>query len=485
MRHRHFFLQSLLAFSLSVSLPRISPAQESSGQKAAATAEVFADLAKPGSPGCAVGIARDSKVIFSGAYGMANLEQNLPLTPDSVFDIASVSKQFSATSILLLEKDGKLSLHDDIRKYLPELPEYGKTITILHLLNHTSGLRDYLTLFDLAGINTDSVTTSDDALAYLSRQKALNFDPGSRHLYSNSGYFLLSLIVQRVSGQSLRDFAAENIFQPLAMTHTQFRDSHTLLIPDRALAYDPLENGTRFALALSYFEQNGDGGVHTTVGDLLKWQENFDTATVGGPALLANLQQPGVLNSGKTLDYAKGLRIANYRGLPTIGHTGSWSGYRAALLRFPAQRFSVVCLCNRSDANPSLRIKRIADIYLASLMKEKKPDADDADSKPRPAIPIPAQELLPFAGDFWSEELGVAYRFQVLSNTLTLNAILGSGSIPRSSDLEGKPLVPVGKDEFELPAATLVFRFQRDSTGAPVSFILDSEDASGMIFRRQ
>ena len=230
-------LASVLAFGV-VRGANGSAADE---KKTAAVDEVFADLTKAGSPGCALGVYRDGKILYSKGYGLANLEESVAITPQSVFDIGSTSKQFSAASILLLEKQGKLSVNDDVRKYIPELPDYGQKITILQLLNHTSGLRDYLTLMELAGINTDSVTTDEDALGIIVRQKALNFAPGSDWLYSNTGFFLLSVIVKRVSGKTLREFAAENIFVPLQMTHTQYRDDHTSLIPNRALAYDANE----------------------------------------------------------------------------------------------------------------------------------------------------------------------------------------------------------------------------------------------------
>src|ERR1700675_4477362 len=215
--------------------------KNSDEKSAAAVDEVFGDLAKAGSPGCALGVYRDGKIIYAKGYGLANIEESVAITPHSIFDIGSTSKQFTAASILLLEKQGKLTVNDDVRKYIPELPDYGQKITILQLLNHTSGLRDYLTLMELAGINTDSVTTDEDALALIVRQRALNFASGSEWLYSNTGFFLLSAIVKRVSGKTLREFAAENIFVPLQMTHTQYRDDHTSLIPNRALAYDAKE----------------------------------------------------------------------------------------------------------------------------------------------------------------------------------------------------------------------------------------------------
>src|SRR5215471_5808745 len=305
----------------------LTPAQ-AQDKKGAAVDEIFADLAKPGSPGCALAVARNGKILYEKGYGLANIEQNVGITRETVFDIGSTSKQFTAASILLLEKQGKLSVNDDIRKYVPEIPDYGHKITILHLLNHTSGLRDYLTLFELAGINTDSVTTDEDALAIIGNQKALNFEPGSDWLYSNSGFFLLSVIVKRASGETLAEFAAENIFTPLEMKSTMYRPDHTLIVPNRALAYEPREKESGYSIDVSYFEQTGDGAVHTSVEDLLKWDENFYSGKVGGKEFLAELQEPGKLNSGKTLDYAKGLFRGSYRGLPFVDHGGSWGGYR-------------------------------------------------------------------------------------------------------------------------------------------------------------
>lgn len=483
------FLHSPLAVSLFALFFAVLPDQASAQQPVqrleAAVDEVFADVAKPDSPGCAVALARDGKVILAKGYGSGNLEQGVRITPDSVFDIGSTSKQFSSTSILLLEKQGKLSVDDDVRKYIPELPSYGQPITILNLLNHTSGLRDYLSLFELAGINTDSVTTDDEALAIVVRQKNLDFPPGSDWLYSNTGFFLLSVIVKRVSGQSLRDFAAANIFQALDMTHTQFRDSHTLLVANRALAYDPVKKSNTFTLDVSYFEQTGDGAVHTTVGDLLKWDENFYSAKVGGQTLLDELQTPGKLTTGKQLEYAKGLFIATYRGLPTVRHGGSWGGYRAELLRFPKQHFSVACLCNRSDVAPETRANRIADIYLAALLGPKKEKTEESDKpKAKPEIPVAAEDLKKAAGLYWSEELAVNYKLEVINGKLMVAQLLLAGGMPRSSDLQGTVLVPVAKDVFDAPAAQLSFHFQGDASGPPNSFTLDAGRSKGMIFQR-
>ena len=452
----------------------------------AAVDEVFADLTKPGSPGCALGVYRDGAIIYTKGYGLANLEENVSITPASVFDIGSTSKQFTAASILLLEKHGKLSVNDDVRKYIPELPGYGQKITILHLLNHTSGLRDYLTLMELAGINTDSVTTDDDALALITRQKALNFAPGSDWLYSNTGFFLLSVIVKRVSGKTLREFAAENIFSPLGMSHTQFRDDHTSVVPNRAMAYDPKEHADGYVFDVSYFEQTGDGAVHTTVEDLQKWDENFFSAQIGGKDFLKEIQEQGKLNSGKVLDYAKGLFIEDYRGLHTVSHGGAWGGYRAELLRFPEQHFSVACLCNLGTENPSNRAHRVADIYLASLLKPKpEKKKEEENRKKKDSIKLTENQLQAFAGDYWSEELGVTYQLGVADGKLKVLKIMDAAGFPRFNASPQDGLRATGMDEFEAVGTPAMLHFKRGDQGAVNQFILDAGRTEGMIFVRR
>ena len=455
-------------------------------KKAAAVDEVFTDLTKAGSPGCALGVYRDGKIAYAKGYGLANLEENVAITPQSVFDIGSTSKQFTAASILLLEKQGKLSVNDDIRKYIPELPDYGQKITILHLLNHTSGLRDYLTLMELAGINTDSVTTDVDALGIITRQKALNFAPGSDWLYSNTGFFLLSVIVKRVSGKTLREFAAENIFTPLEMAHTQFRDDHTSLIANRAMAYDAKEKGAGYGLDVSYFEQTGDGAVHTSVEDLLMWDENFYSGQIGGKDFLAEIQEQGKLNGGKVLEYAKGLFIADYRGLHTVSHGGSWGGYRAELLRFPEQHFSVACLCNLGSASPSSRAHRVADIYLASLMKprEEKKKESKGDERQKAEIRLTEEQLRDYAGDYSSDELPVAYRLEVSDGKLKIKIKQPSGAFSNLGNGPQEYFRATDKDEFELVDTGITLHFRHDPAHLVTSFTLDAGRTRGLIFGR-
>jgi CubicO group peptidase (beta-lactamase class C family) len=447
---------------------------------------IFEDLTKPGSPGCALGVYRDGKTIYSKGYGLANLETNTPITPSSIFDIASTSKQFTAASILLLEKQKKISISDDVRKYVPELPDYGKKITILHLLNHTSGLRDYLLLMILAGVNTDSVATDDETLALVTRQKTLNFEPGSKSLYCNTGYFLMSVIVKRVSGKTLREFAAGNIFAPLKMSHTQYRNDHNSVIPNRTMAYSIKKDGGGYSLDVSYFEQTGDGAVYTSVEDLQKWDENFYSAQIGGEDVIAALQGKGKLNNGKSINYAKGLVMEEYRGLPTVRHSGSWGGYRAELLRFPKQHFSVACLCNLGSSDPAKRVYDVADLYLSALLKPKaeKKINEREKGKENKSVNLTLEQLSSYIGDYYCEELGVVYRFGIAASQLKLVAILDAAGFPRPSRLSAHEVRATSPDEFEISDMFQKFQFKRTEKNKVSEFVLDFEPANRLRFVR-
>jgi CubicO group peptidase (beta-lactamase class C family) len=474
----------LMACVMIFSMLAVATESRAQDKKTAAVDEVFSDLTKAGSPGCALGVYRDGEIVYSKGYGLANLEENVAITPQSVFDIGSTSKQFTAASILLLEKQGKLSINDDIRKYLPELPDYGQKITILQLLNHTSGLRDYLTLMELAGINIDGVTTDEDALQLIVRQKALNFAPGSDWLYSNTGYFLLSVIVKRVSGKTLREFAAENIFAPLEMNHTQYRDDHTSLITNRAMAYDAKEKGGGYKLDVSYFEQTGDGAVHTSVEDLQKWDENFYSGQIGGKDFLTEIQEVGKLNNGKLLLYAKGLHIEDYRGLRTVSHGGSWGGYRAELLRFPEQHFSVACLCNLGSAGPSKRAHQVADVFLSDLMKPRSTKVQTEEKQQFvETMELTSKSLDAFSGDFWSDELRVTYRFTRVKNWLRLT-VLGADGTLRPTSIPPDGLVAGDKDVFRITSSEIAIHFGRDANGEVNGFTLDAGRTRGLVFGR-
>ncbi|HWN41001.1 MAG TPA: serine hydrolase domain-containing protein, partial [Thermoanaerobaculia bacterium] len=367
--------------------------------------KVFSDYGKDG-PGCALAVVRDGAIVHSKGYGLASVEHGAPITPQTVFDIGSTSKQITAASILLLAQDGKLSLDDDVRKHIPEMPDLGTPVTLRHLLHHTSGVRDYIELLQLGEISFEDVATDDDALAALSRQKALDFRPGDEHNYSNSGYFLLSLVVKRASGKTLREFAQERIFTPLGMSSTQILDDHTLVIPRRAASYAPRRDGG-FRLAIANWEQTGDGAVQTTVEDLAKWDRNFYDPKVGGPALIEQLQVKGVLNDGSTIPYARGLVVDEHRGLRRVQHGGGWAGYRAEMIRFPDERLSVITLCNRGDANPTGLAMQVAELYLADRMKPVEPEPTAAAATAPTSAAVDAAR---YAGLLWNPQNGMVRR---------------------------------------------------------------------------
>lgn len=319
-------------------------------------------------PGCAVGVATDGKAVLAKAYGMADLEHDVKNTPDTIFEAGSVSKQFTAAAMLLLAREGKLSLDDPVKKYVPELPQYETPLTIRHMLNHTSGLRDWGSVAAISGWpRTTRVHTHAHVLDIVSRQKSLNFPSGTRWSYSNTGFNLAAVIVSRVSGMSFPDFTRTRIFEPLGMKDTSWRDDHTRVVKRRAVAYDETKDG--FHTDMPFEQVYGNGGLLTTVGDLLKWNENFTTPKVGDASFVAEQQQPGRFNDGRVHDYALGLMVATYKGVRQVEHSGSTAGYRAHLARYPDQHVSVAVLCNVSSGNATQAAHSVADVYLGDRAK--------------------------------------------------------------------------------------------------------------------
>jgi CubicO group peptidase (beta-lactamase class C family) len=398
-------------------------------------------------------VIRDGEFIFRRAYGMANLEHGIPLTPQSVFDIASTSKQFTAAAIALLADAGAISLDDPVRRHFPEFPAWADAMTIRHLVHHTSGIRDYLELAFLAGRGDDADHYTDAwVIDLLARQQATNFPAGEQHLYSNSGYLLLAHVVKRVTGQTLRAYAGERIFEPLGMSRTHFHDDHTQLVPGRATAYAPADDG--FRISMTTLDMVGDGGVFTTIDELLQWDRNFyDNRLGGGPALIERLTTPGSLNDGTPLDYGFGLDVGEYRGLRQISHSGAFVGYGAELLRFPAQRFSVAVLCNRADAAPEQLALAVARYYLSDAFTVPDP-GDGAAAAAAPVAPLSADELSAYAGDFWEDAGAFAAETRVDDGKLW-----AVHSPSRRNELR-----PVGPDAFAMvgvPAEVFV-HFERD-----------------------
>jgi CubicO group peptidase (beta-lactamase class C family) len=383
--------------------------------------KVFEKWDKSDSPGCALGVYRDGKIIYKHGYGMANLNDDVPITPATVFHVASMSKQFTAASIVLLAQQGKLSLDDDVRKYIPDLPDFGERITIRHLVHHTSGLRDQWSLLGLAGWRYSlDLITDDDVMSVMTRQKDLNFKPGEKHVYCNTGYTLMGLIVKRVSGMSLREFTAKNIFEPLGMTHTHFRDDHAEIVKHNALGYEQEDTNKPFRLSVTNFDTVGATSLHTTVEDLQLWDENFYDPRLGGPAFLQQMLERGKLNNGEQLDYAFGLVVGKYKGLPTVDHAGGDAGYRSDMTRFPEQHFSAAVLCNAADTNPPALVRQVADILLAKDLKapESTPAKETAKSS---GAPLSAEQMAALAGTYWNREDDNFHQIMVKDGKLQIN----------------------------------------------------------------
>jgi CubicO group peptidase (beta-lactamase class C family) len=346
---------------------------------------VFAKWSAKDGPGCSVAASRDGKTVYEAGYGSAILEADVPNTPATIMHAASVSKQFTAMAIMLLARDGKLKLDDDIRTYLPEIPDYGYRITIRHLLTHTSGLRDQWDLLALArGRFEEDRITEADVLDIVSRQKALNFTPGTEYVYSNTGYTLAGTIVRRVSGKSLREFADERIFKPLGMTHTHFHDDFSMLVKGRAFAYSPRDGG-QWRFSIPNFDTYGATSLYTTVGDLLKWQENFRHPVVADAALLAEMQKSAVLANGDTTGYGLGIATTGEGRARLVGHSGADAGYRSYTGRYPELGFAVAVLCNAGPSDPAALAEGVSRAYLkgalppvpAPMAATYKPSADE------------------------------------------------------------------------------------------------------------
>jgi CubicO group peptidase (beta-lactamase class C family) len=416
--------------------------------------KVFAEWDSTVSPGCALSVIKDGKIIYKRGYGMADLDHDITINPETVFHVASISKQFTAAAILLLAQEGKLSLDDDVRKYIPELPDFGALITIRHLIHHTSGLRDQWSLLGLAGWRYSlDLITDDDVLDVMSRQKELNFLPGEKHVYCNTGYTLLAQIVKRVSGQSFREFTTSRIFKPLDMKSTHFRDDHAEIVKHIAYGYVNGEGGNGYRLSVTNFDTVGATSLLTTVEDLAQWDENFYNPRVGGAALVQQQLERGKLNSGKELDYAAGLVHGKYRGLRTIDHGGADAGYRADLLRFPEQHFSVACLCNKGEIQPGMLTQKVADIYLAEDFKE--PPAVHAEPSAK-AVAVPEERLAQYAGLYWKKDDEEARRIVFKDGKLF---------VALSSD-ERRELTALSDNRFQPGDSPVVYTFEQAAAGA-------------------
>ena len=373
--------------------------------------QIFSVYDKPRSPGCSLGVIRDGDFVYRKSYGSANLELGVPLSAQSVFYMGSVSKQFTAASVVLAAEKGYLSLDDDVRKYILELPNYGHAITLRQMIHQTSGFRDFYTLLGLSGHDPAEFNSPDEIFKIVVRQRGLNNVPGDEWIYSNTNYFLLGMVVKRATKKSLAEFAAENIFHPLGMSHTLFYDDHTVVVPGRVAAYDSGPHDSFHVDWSTTFEVVGAGGLMSSVDDLLLWDRNFYANRLGKGTLVQELQTPGVLNNGNEISYAMGLVLGNYRGLPVVEHGGALFGYRTELSRFPEQNFSVICLCNIASAVPENLAREVADIYLAD---ELQPGASALNPPSNETFPDPGT----FAGKYLDPRTHLMYTFTASNGNL-------------------------------------------------------------------
>jgi CubicO group peptidase (beta-lactamase class C family) len=387
-----------------------------SAESVQAVEDVFADIDGAG-PGCAVGVVADQNLTYAGGFGLANLDYGIPITPRSNFYLGSVGKQFTAAAVVHAVRGGHLSLDDPIQRWVPEVPEYDRPVTVRNLIHHTSGLRDYLGLWDLSGRRLADVHTEEEVLALIGRQLEPNFPAGDEYLYSNTGYFLLSVIVDRATGKSLRAYATTELLEPLGMTRTRIHDNHLEVMDGRAVAYEA--TGGEYRLAHPWnFDKVGSGGVYSSIEDLVHWDRNYYTEEVGGPGFTEQLRERGVLSNGSTIPYAFGLRHGEYRGLATVGHGGSLAGFRAHLLRFPEERTTVIVLCNFPTSNPERRAQRVADVILEGRLEEgieteertRAPDTAVAES-------LTPEQLDAFVGH-WRASMGIEVEIQRVDDRL-------------------------------------------------------------------
>jgi CubicO group peptidase (beta-lactamase class C family) len=431
---------------------------------------LFAEYDRSGSPGCALGVVRDGVLEYGRGYGMANLDHGIAITPQTVFRTASVSKQFTAAAVAIAAQEGSISLDDPVRKWITDLPRYPVDPTIRQMVHHTSGLRDYLTLMSLRGLRDDDYYTSAEVRTAITRQRELNFTPGSDFLYSNAGYFMLGEVIREATGVTLKEYAQAKVFGPLGMTHSHYHDDHNHIVSNRATGYAPTEDGYR--ISVTTLDMIGDGGVFTSVEDLAHWVDALNQDRIG-PGLKPVLESTRPLTTGDPNPYAFGQRVGEYRGVPTVSHGGAFVGYRASITRFPEQGLSIVLACNRADATPSRMALRIADIVLADELGPVEPTplsggTTDGDEAP---VPGPVDEPGQYVGRYYSFELDVDYRLSVEDGALRLR-------IGRGVDVE---VGQVGPDHLEVEGVQL--RFERVD-GRIVGFEVDAGRVRNLSFER-
>lgn len=413
------FITYIFALSLIISLAEVQA--QSVGHKLVINKNLISPKAdsilsewdSPLKPGVSVAVVYNGEVLYKRAVGMANLEYDIPNTPSTIFNIASVSKQFTAFSILLLQEKGKLSLDDNIKKYLPEIPDFGYPITLRHLITHTSGLRDQSHLLWLKGLRPDDVITNEHILSLISKQQELNFIPGEEYLYCNTGFTLLAEVVARVSGQTFAEFTYDQIFFPLQMLSSSFYDDHGKIIKNSAYSYYT-DDGVYKKRVLSSANV-GPTNLLSTIDDLSLWTMNFNQQKIGSIHIFNEMKALAVLNNGETFGAGMGLFTNDYHGIVEYEHGGADAGFRAQLSMFPSQNFSVIVLSNNSNVNARKIAYKVTDLYLHDLYDEPNTALPE---KNRKYIEVSPKELAPFVGHYWNKNHGFTRNIYLKNDTL-------------------------------------------------------------------
>lgn len=447
-----------------------SAAQSEASRLSARADSIVGRFAGPQVPGCAVDIRRGGELLLSRGWGLAELEHGAPILSTTVFEAGSVSKQFTAAAVLLLAERGLLSLDDSLQRWFPEMPVYAAPITLRHLMLHTSGLRDWGAVAQLEGWPRGTRDhRQEHALLIATRQRALNHETGAEFSYTNTGYNLLAMLVNRVSGVSFAEFTRREFFAPLGMTATSWRDDPARLVRSRAQAYSP-DGGGAWRLDMPFEHVHGNGGLLTTVGDLQRWTEAIASGRVGAPNVATRMQQEGVLRDGKGAGYGGGLFLGDVSGVRAVYHGGATAGYRAFLARFTESDMRVAVLCNRGDANPQLLTRRLLEGTLPFV------NATAAASAPVTPVRIvyDSASFAEYGGEYTSEEAAARWTVSVGRTGLTFARWRGDVA----------PLRPTAKDAFG-GAGGLQVRYMRDSTGQITGFTVDISRALGVVFTRQ
>lgn len=392
-------------------------------------------------PGCAVGVSMNGESIFEKAFGLAEMEHNIANTPQTIFESGSVAKQFTAAALVLLQQEGKLNIDDSVRKYIPELPDYGAPLTIRHLLNHTAGLRDWGAVMSLTGAGRgDRIISQELAVDVVLRQRYLDFKPGTEYSYSNSGYQLAAEIVERVSKQKFPAFVTERIFKPLGMTNSSTRDDYQRIVLGRALAYSRQGANTPWALNMPLMNVYGNGGMLTTVGDWLKWNAMLDART-WNPGLVEALETQGITNGDKKISYALGLQVGLYRGMRDVSHGGSTAGYQTFLARYPDQKLSVAVLCNGTSPSAGGLATAITDEIFGPFPAATQPQIVQlSEDKLKSFVGIWRNEKSHFPGRFTFENGGLRFNGGPVRSVADDVMLLGNTRVKVTFGKDGRPV---------------------------------------------